>query len=268
MSISTRSISDLNASGMFDFSHDMLRVSLLCLACTVVRSQTCASVSAVYAGGLCDGTSLSMQKCVLVDQAAATATRINGTRFTAASCQSDMADACLSLQGSLNPDYCRASSENAPFCANLAVSTASSGKNLCTSDADCKTMVVKLCRSSSPGANGSNASVSTVQCNISKTALSTRPRLNVMCCADIKTVATQACTGVDLSALDTLIDAMRDAKECALYPNCTSSAVSLAADAPFHAAAAGPTSAAAPSACTWTLLGVLLMMSFSAVVSC
>ena len=240
---------------------DMLLVSLLCLACTVVRSQTCASVSAVYAGGLCDGTSISMQKCVLADQAAATATRINGTRFTAASCQSDMADACLALQGSLNPDYCRASPENAPFCANLAVSTASSGKNLCTSDADCKTMVVKLCRSSSPGDNSSAA-----QCNISKTALSTRPRLNVMCCADIKTVATQACTGVDLSALDTLIDAMRDAKECALYPNCTSSAVSLAADVPFHAVGAPPTSAAAPSACTGTLLGVLLLLSFAAVV--
>jgi hypothetical protein len=91
-----------------------------------------------------------------------------------------------------------------------------------------------------------------------------------MCCADIKTVATQACTGVDLSALDTLIDAMRDAKECALYPNCTSSAVSavsLSANAPFHAAAAGPTSAAAPSACTATRLAALLLLSFAAAVS-
>jgi len=82
-----------------------------------------------------------------------------------------------------------------------------------------------------------------------------------MCCADIKTVATQACTGVDLSALDTLIDAMRDARECALYPNCTSAAVSLPADVPFHAAHVGPTSAAAPSACTATLLGALLLLS-------
>ena len=246
---------------------DILRVSLLCLACTIVQSQTCASVSAVYAGGLCDGTSLSMQKCVMADQA--TSTQINGTRFTTASCESDMTDACLALQGSLNQDYCRTSSENALFCRNLAVSTASSGKNLCTSDAHCKTMVVKLCRSSSPGANSSAAPTSTAQCNISKTALSTLPRLNVMCCADIKTVATQACTGVDLSALDTLIDAMRDARECALYPNCTSSAVSavsLPADVPFHAAAAGPTSAAAPSACTATRLGALLLLSFAAVV--
>jgi hypothetical protein len=200
-----------------------------------------------------------MQKCVMADQA--TSTQINGTRFTTASCESDMTDACLALQGSLNQDYCRTSSENALFCRNLAVATASSDKNLCKSDSDCKTMVVKLCRSSSPGANGSNASVSTVQCNISKTTLSTRPRLNVTCCADIKTVATQACTGVDFSALDTLIDAMRDARECALYPNCTSSAVSLPADVPFHAAPAGPTSAAAPSACTATLLGALLLLS-------
>ena len=195
-----------------------------------------------------------MQKCVMADQA--TSTQINGTRFTTASCESDMTHACLALRGSFNPDYCRTSPETAPFCRNLAVATASSDKNLCKSDSDCKTMVVKLCRSSGPGANSSNASASAAQCNTTGITLSTLPRLNVMCCADIKTVATQACTGVDLSALDTLIDAMRDARECALYPNCTSAAVSLPAD--VHV---GPTSAAAPSACTATLLGALLLLS-------
>jgi hypothetical protein len=65
---------------------------------------------------------------------------------------------------------------------------------------------------------------------------------------DIKTVATQGCTGVDMSRLDLLVDMMRDGKECGVYPNCTRSA---AQDA---------TSAAAPSACTWTLVGVVLLL--------
>ena len=264
MSISTQSISHLTTFGMFPLrrSRDMLRVSLLCLACTIVRSQTCVSVSAVYAGGLCDGTKVSMTKCMSVDQAAATPTPLNGSRFTTASCQSDTADVCLALRGSLNPDYCRTSPETAPFCRNLAVATAAAATGLCTSDAHCKTIVVKICRSSGPDANGSNASASAAQCNTTGITLSTRPRLNVLCCADIKAVVTQACTGVDLSALDTLMDAMRDARECALYPNCTSAALSVPVDVPFHAAAAGPTSAAAPSACTATLLGILLLLLF------
>ena len=258
------------------YYHDMLRVSLLCVVSTVVQSQTCASVSAVISGGLCDGNNLLMNKCMPVDQS--TAMLFNGSRFTAASCQSDMSDVCIALRGYFNPDYCQMSVKSVPFCRNLVVAAVSTSAGLCTSDADCKTIVIKLCRTSSPGSNSSkpgsnssnpgsnssNAPASTTQCNTSKITLTTRPRLNVICCADIKTVATQGCTGIEMSSLDLLVNMMQDAKECGVYPNCTSSAASAAEGVLLYAGGtADGTSAAAPSACTWTLVGVVsLLLSF------
>jgi hypothetical protein len=220
----------------------------------------CANVSAVYVGGLCNRTSLSMLRCVLADETNATATRINGTHVTAASCESDMTDVCLALQGSFNPQYCLVSPEETPFCGNLAVSTASSS-NTCTSDADCYEMVMKLCGPSSPGDT-------TEQCNISKIAASMRPTVTVMCCEDVNTIATQACTGVNLSALELLVDTMRGENKCGVYPNC---AISTAGGALSHATIAltpaisrvNVTSDAVLSVCSWKLVVVaLLLLSF------
>ncbi len=219
--------------------HDTLRVSLLCIVSTVVRSQTCTNVAAVYAGGLCDGTNLLMNKCMSVDQPAGTKS-LNGSRFTAVSCQSDTSAFCTALEGSFNPDYCQMSSENVPFCRNLAVSTSA---GLCKSDSDCKTIVLKLCPASSPGSNSS-----VTPCVATNVTLATRIFIPLVCCADVKTVATQGCTGVDMSRLDLLLDIMRDTKECGVYPNCTRTAAQVL------------TSAATPSACTWTLTGVVLLV--------
>jgi hypothetical protein len=217
---------------------DTLRVYLLCIVSAVVRSQTCANVVAVYVVGMCDGTNILMNKCTPAGTAGTTP--LNDSRFTAASCQSDTSAFCIALEGSFNPDYCEMSSEIVPFCRNLAVSTR---VGLCTFDSDCKTIVLKLCPSSSPGPNSSVA-----PCVTSNVTLATRIHIHLMCCVDIKTVATQGCTGVDMSRLDLLLDIMRDAKQCEVYPNCT------------RAAAQVLTSAATRSVCTGTLPGVVLLL--------
>ena len=147
------------------YYHDMLRAAILCVVSSVVQSQTCASVPAAYSGGLCDGTQLVMKKCMPAGQSAPTSILINGSHFTAASCQSEMSSVCTALQGSFNPDYCQMFLQSGgldpsstgssfpadssmpvplavPFCRNLAASTVSPSAGLCTSDADCKTIVM------------------------------------------------------------------------------------------------------------------------------
>ena len=114
------------------YHHKMLRAVVICVLSTVVQSQTCASVSAVLSGGLCDGNNLLMNKCMPVDQSA-TAMLFNGSRFTAASCQSDMSDVCIALRGYFNPDYCQMSVKSVPFCRNLVVAAVSTSAGLCTS---------------------------------------------------------------------------------------------------------------------------------------
>ena len=147
------------------YYHDMLRAAILCVVSAVVQSQSCASFPAAYSGGLCDGTKLLFKKCLPAGQSAPTSILINGSHFTAASCQSEMSSVCTALQGSFNPDYCQmflrsgaldSSSTGSsfpadssmpvplavPFCRNLAASTVSTSAGLCTSDADCKTIVM------------------------------------------------------------------------------------------------------------------------------
>jgi hypothetical protein len=89
-----------------------------------------------------------------------------------------------------------------------------------------------------------------------------------MCCEDVNTIAMQACTGVNLSALDLLVDTMRGENKCGVYPNC---AISTAGGVLSHAAIAltpaisrvNVTSDAVLSVCSWKLVVVaLLMLSF------
>jgi len=158
---------------------------------------------------------------------------------------------CTALQGSLNPDYCRMSSQSAPFCKNLAVAE---GAGECEFDSDCETIVLKSCRESSPDSDDSNATAPTKTCVTSNITFATRLLLQVTCCADIKTLVLQACTGVDMSRVDVIVVHMRDAKKCGVYPNCTRS---------IQDTTQYFTSAAAVSSCTRTLVGVVLtLLSF------
>lgn len=237
----------------------MLRAFLLCALTTAVRAQTCTSVPALYSGGLCNGTAISIKKCISADQSTQPAQSpmlINGSLFTAALCESDMSGMCDSLQGSFKPEYCRGSVENMPFCRNLAVATASANPDLCIYDTDCKTEKVKICYpSSSDSDSNSTEPASNLQCITSNMTFTMRSRVDVVCCEEVKELATQACTRIDMSLLDKRVNALRDSKECGVYPDCTSY-VATNTNVVLYA---GGTK----SVYSWTLVCVMLILSVS-----